>query len=73
MYFLSIFIWFGGCGGLLSGATMLWGLHLVFVAWARVVCLICAPRGAGAGGVHVRWATRAHVINTKCLRHGWSA
>ena len=28
-------------------------VHLVFVTWARVVCLICAPRGVGAGGVRV--------------------
>ena len=34
-------------------------LQLVFVTWARVVCLICAPRGTRAAGpraegVHIR-------------------
>ena len=43
-------------------------VHLVFVAWVWVVCLMCAPRGTGAAGpraegVHVGWATSAHVTN----------
>ena len=45
--------------------------QLVFVTWARVVCLICIPRGTRAAGpraegVHIRHTTRAHVTNTKC-------
>ena len=38
-------------------------IHLVFVTRARVVCLVCAPQGPGAGGVHVGYTMSAHVIN----------
>ena len=53
---------------------MFMNAYLVFVAWARVICLICAPwdmgaAGPGAGGVHVGWAMGAHVWHG----HGWSA
>ena len=29
-------------------------LHLVFITWARVVCLICTPRSQRAEGAHIR-------------------
>ena len=47
-------------------------IHLVFVTWARVVCLICTPSALGPAalrprGIHIRQTTRAHVTNTKCI------
>ena len=60
----------GPCRGLaISLADGLAMACLVFVAWARVVCLMCAPwgtgaMGPGAGGVHIGWTTSAHVTNT---------
>ena len=59
---------------------------LVFVTWARVVCLICttpalgpatpSPRARGPQGAHTRQTTRAHATNTKyntkhAAENGW--
>ena len=50
-------------------------LHLVYVTWAWVVCLICTPLAFGPAalglrGVHIRHTTCAHVTYTKWLPIG---
>ena len=50
----------------------MWGkCYMVFVTWALVVHLTCAPSALGPAalvpwGVHIRQTTRSHVTNTKC-------